>query len=459
MISKRWIGAAAILALGACDGNSQEAEDDTGVVANPATWYGGIQPLLVEHCGSCHTEGGLGPFVLDDYETAKSVAVAALTAVQEERMPPWLARDTDECAPKLPWKDDSRLLPEQKELLAQWITDGMPLGDPDTARPIPAAPDLTLPNASIEVSFREPFTISGQSDLFECFVMDPGATEASWITGVQVIAGNSKVDHHALVFLDTTGTSEDLATNGHFPCFSNPDIDGSLIGAWAPGALPFKIPAGGGIPMPVGSRIVVQMHYHPSPVGGTEVDTSTVSLETTNVQPEYDAVLALLGNFGRQEDDGSGLQPGMEDEGGVEFRIPANSEDHVETLVYRQDLPLEVPIFSVGAHMHYVGTSMKIEKRTADASGDECLLHTPKWDFEWQRSYAYDAAIEDLPTLGPGDELVMRCNYNNSMSNPAVADAVMQQGLTQPVDVYLGDETLDEMCLGVFGVLLPPGLL
>jgi hypothetical protein len=27
-----------------------------------------------------------------------------------------------------------------------------------------------------------------------------------------------------------------------------------------------------------------------------------------------------------------------------------------------------------------------------------------------------------------------------------------EQGLDAPVDVYLGEETLDEMCLGVFGI-------
>jgi hypothetical protein len=353
-----------------------------------------------------------------------------------------------------------RLSDEEKALLAEWVADDMPMGDPETALPVPVLPDYGLVDATVNVNFRQPFAVSGEKDIFECFVMDPEVREDSWITAVQVQAGNQKVDHHALVFVDTEGDSEALATDGHFPCFSNPDIEGSLIGAWAPGALPFRIPEGGGIPMPAGSRIVVQMHYHPT-LGGTEMDVSSVQLKTTNVQPEYDAVLALLGNFRKQDSDGSGLQPGMNDTevDVAEFRIPAGAPDHIESLVYRQELPIGVPIFSVGTHMHYVGTSMKIEKKTSDGSGDECLLHTPRWDFDWQRSYAFDTAIEDLPVLEAGDELHMRCNYNNSLSNPAVADALTAQGLTEAVDVYLGEETLDEMCLGVFGALLPPGLL
>jgi hypothetical protein len=37
------------------------------------------------------------------------------------------------------------------------------------------------------------------------------------------------------------------------------------------------------------------------------------------------------------------------------------------------------------------------------------------------------------------------------MGNPFVQRALTEQGLTEPRDVALGEETLDEMCLGVIG--------
>jgi hypothetical protein len=101
---------------------------------------------------------------------------------------------------------------------------------------------------------------------------------------------------------------------------------------------------------------------------------------------------------------------------------------------------------------------MKIELHKASGES-ECLVQTPKWDFEWQRIYSYDAEIADLPTIGQGDELHMRCTYNNTLSNPFVADALEERGLTEPTTVVLGDETLDEMCLGAFGVLFPAGVI
>jgi hypothetical protein len=35
------------------------------------------------------------------------------------------------------------------------------------------------------------------------------------------------------------------------------------------------------------------------------------------------------------------------------------------------------------------------------------LVATPKYDFNWQRSYAFDQSYDDLPSLGPGDTLTM----------------------------------------------------
>lgn len=78
---------------------------------------------------------------------------------------------------------------------------------------------------------------------------------------------------------------------------------------------------------------------------------------------------------------------------------------------------------------------------------DECLIHTPEYDFSWQRFYAYDVPIEELPTLRKGDLLKFRCVYDNSMNNTAVASALGYQSLDAPIDVFLGDTTLDEMCL------------
>lgn len=430
-----------------------EGESEAGV-----TWHADVHPILHKNCGSCHVEGNIAPFVLDDYDTASMLADAIVASVDAGTMPPWFAVETDECVPKLPWKGDLRLTDEEKQTLREWADAGAPLGDPATATPLDEPPALELQDPQAEMEFAEPYAVQGESDDFQCFVLAPGHTENVWLTGIQVLPGNTKVDHHALVYLDVYNQSADLGLGDQFPCFNAPDVDGFLLATWTPGAAPMHTPETAGMPMPEGARIVVQMHYHPDPEQ-IEFDQTVVQLEWTNEEPEWEAAQALLGNNDRQYSDGTGLQPGEGDSGDeAELLIPAGAEAHVETLLYTQELPIEFPLFSVGTHMHYVGTDMKIDLVKDDAD-DECLIQTPNWDFNWQRVHDYDAPVDQLPTIDAGDSLLMRCTYDNSMNNPFVVDALNEQGLDAPQDVYLGDETLDEMCLGLFGILVPPGLI
>ena len=111
----------------------------------------------------------------------------------------------------------------------------------------------------------------------------------------------------------------------------------------------------------------------------------------------------------------------------------------------------EVRLFEIANHMHIVGSDMLTTIKPASGADPWCVLHTPGWDFNWQRIYAYDVPIDQSPRLYPGDELHLRCRYDNTLDNPALAAALSEVGLTEPTDVVLGDETLDEMCIGAIG--------
>jgi hypothetical protein len=78
-----------------------------------------------------------------------------------------------------------------------------------------------------------------------------------------------------------------------------------------------------------------------------------------------------------------------------------------------------------------------------------------RWDFHWQRMYAYDAPISDLPTIDTGDKIKLRCKYDNSMQNPRLRDSLLSIGHTATEDIHLGEATLDEMCLVIPQVVIP----
>ena len=54
-----------------------------------------------------------------------------------------------------------------------------------------------------------------------------------------------------------------------------------------------------------------------------------------------------------------------------------------------------------------------------------------------------------------GDVLRMRCTYDNTLANPHLRPALDDQDLDEPVDVELGEDTLDEMCLIGIGIIVP----
>jgi hypothetical protein len=431
---------------------------DSGDEVKPITWHQDVAPLVEEKCNSCHQNQGIAPFSFDGYDNAAKYATMMVHAVETDQMPPWLAEDTDECKPRLPWNDDLRLSAAEKQMLRAWLDAGTPEGDPTQAAPLPAAPSVVVEEPSVSLQFREPFTVEGDRDLFHCFVLDPGNTETVWITEVQLNPGNEKVDHHGIVFMEVSGDSEGLADeSGSFECLNPPELPGYILGTWTPGAVPMVVPPDSGMPMPAGARIVVQMHYHPAST--PEVDRSTVDLKWTTEQPRWEAAQALVGNFDELEDDGTGLLPGPNDRGEPEFIVPAGMKNHIETMRYKQEVPYTFPLFSIGTHMHYVGTDMKVDLVQPGVEDEQCLIQTPDWDFNWQRIYSYDAPIEELPRIGPGDEMRFTCKYDNSLDNPFVRQALAEQGLEKPVDVELGEETLDEMCIGLFGILMPPGVI
>ncbi len=415
------------------------------------TWYADVAPVVSERCTGCHTEGGVAPYSFTDYESTAPLANALALAVESGSMPPWGAAITDECTPPHAFKDDITLSTEEIEMIRAWSDAGAPEGDPEFAAELPPPPDTQLDPVDTVLQIAEGVTIDGTSDQFLCFSLDPGIDVDSYFNGMQIVPGNDKVVHHVLVYLDESGESEELAgDDGYYEC-SGGSIGGTLLGAWAPGTVPMRTPEDVGMRVTAGSRVVLNIHYHPTGLG-PEVDEDTrVELDWMDEQPTWRGEMRLVGN----SNDPDELMPNEGDRTGTpEFRIPAGAQGHLEEMVF--EIPEGLPplrVWSVGSHMHYVGTDMQI--RFQGDGYDDCLLQTPNYSFEWQRLYSFDTDLDQMPLTRSGDKIYLRCEYDNSMNNPYVVEALEDQGLDAPIDVVLGEETLDEMCLGVFGIAIP----
>ena len=431
--------------------------DPAAVLTDPGdapTWYADVAPIVAEHCTGCHAEGAIGPFPLDTYAAAAPMAPLLADAVEAGTMPPWSAKESETCEPRFGWKGDLRLDEDQKGTLRAWADAGAPEGDPASAAVLPEPPRLDLDRVDQELTPVQAYTTGGDTDEYVCFTIDPGLTETAWLTGVQVVPSNGQVVHHVLAFIDTTGASADLGgADGTYDCFGASVPDAQLAMVWVPGATAFEVPEGSAIQVPAGARYVLQVHYHPAGVVAAE-DLTRLQLRYQSSWPSSLTFLTLLGNAWSAA---SGLAADPDDRtSSPEFRIPANSGAHTESMsVALTGLP-DLALFLVGTHMHYVGVDMQIDLLHGDPVGDEpdqeCLLQTA-WDFDWQRAYVYDAPIGEGVMVHGSDTLALRCSYDNTLDNPGVRRSLEDAGLTEPQDVFLGESTLDEMCLGMFGVV------
>lgn len=441
--------------VAACSSSSSTDQDET------PTFSETVQPIVQDRCQNCHREGGIAPFALETYEQVKAVASLAKDKIVAHEMPPWGAFDSDACKMQHPIKDDLRMKDDEIKKFVRWVETGAQRGDPSKAPPARTFAAHGLIDKTHTFSLPQPYTVEGGAkDDIRCFPIDPGFTEDTWVGGSNVVPGDPTVVHHVIVYTDPNaeGVAKAKATGTEsYPCFGGPQVGSpSLLLAWAPGVQPANYGEDAGIKVTKGSHLIVQVHYHPTAT--TKQDQTGFELKVLPTKPSFVTQILLLGNA----ESATGilhLLPGPDDPAsGPEFKIPANIKGHTEAMEVTIPESLNggtippLSILAAGSHMHWAGVDMKIEvDRKAASDGQpqkECLVGTPKYDFNWQRAYAYDEPFDKLPVVQPGDTLRFTCTYDNTMGNKYVQRALAEQRVAAPVDIHLGETTLDEMCLG-----------
>lgn len=406
------------------------------------TYYRDAKAILDTRCATCHRPNDIAPFSLETGEEAVMFASLIAGSITDGTMPPW-----PPSAACNSYDHARSLTPGEREVLLGWIDGGAVLGDPADVPPgaMPPAPIAW----DLELALPEPYTPTLLPDDYRCLIVEWPEKTLKYVTGFDVVPDKRPIVHHAIAFLipPTSVLSykkRDAEEAGPgYTCFGSPGGDYGIewLGAWAPGTVP-EVDETRGIPVKPGSALVVQMHYHPTDEPMADQTKLRVKLADSVQTPMH--VVPFTNP----------------DWLGGAMRIPAGDAHavHAYTTDYSNFLGSYFPsvgiksgdpfvIHRVGLHMHTRGTqaSLSVERSGGES---ECALHIPRWDFNWQGSYSLQQRI----TVNPGDQLQLGCEWDNSAANQPIVDGKPMD----PVDLYWGEGTGDEMCLAIMAVSRAP---
>ena len=432
--------------LAACGGSD---DDGTPTPQAEVTYWQSVAPLFAEKCVQCHREGGIGPFRLDNFDDAVRFGPAARAAIEAGTMPPYLVEADGTCGD---FADSRALSAAQIEMVGQWVDQGLTEGQPRTDIAPKELPTLGADAVSLTTPTFVPEIVGGplaEFDEYRCFMLDPGLTEDTYLTGFEVLPGNPAMVHHVLGFPVELGrdvgggqTNADViaALDGQspdregWPCFSmageGVDVDGVPV-TWAPGTGAVRYPSDSGIAVGNGDAIVIQVHYN---LAQPEVRGQS---DSTTIRLAFDNEVRRRGFFDLRDD----LLASRVDFN-APVMIPPGETSFEYSFIFGYDELLgfvggQINVEGVFPHMHERGRTLRIERLRGPENA--CMADVQRWDFDWQLIYFYNEPI----TMRTGDRLRVTCTYNT-------------EGLTEAV--LPGWGTRNEMCLAGLYLTLPDGI-
>ena len=373
--------------------------------------YKDVAPIFYNRCSSCHHAGSQSPY-LNYYSSISNYLGIIQNDLTIGKMPPW-PEDTT----YVRFAHERIITSSEKTKILNWISAGAPYGttlaDTALAPPAPYYPTTKL-NGTPDLILTIPSYTSTatSSDKYICFSLPTGLTQNRILKAYEVVPNNTAIIHHAVINVDTMGTTTSDLSGG---CYTEPGD--FTIGDYAPGSAPIVFPSSSslkfGINIKAGSKFVVQIHYPAGSAGqvdNTQIRIFFYPVGTTNVREMYATV--PIQNWS--------------------FSIPANTTKTITTSYPSGTgtLPGNISAYSIFPHSHKICSS--IVNYASNGTTTIPMSRINKWDFNWQGFYTYPNFLK----IPAGYKLYGTHVFNNTTSNP---------NNPSPTTVYVGTSTTNEM--------------
>lgn len=383
--------------------------------AQDATWNGGVGKLIYNNCSNCHHEGGIGPFSIASYDDAKDRAQSIKYHTQDRHMPPWKA---DPSYTK--FVGERRLSDAEINLIATWVDNGTPLGTGVSPTPPPIKTGSQLNRIDQSTTFPK-YTVQLSTDDYRTFVMPTTHSSVKHVNAIEFIPSNASIVHHIILYHDPSSYSRNLDSLDPGPGYASNGTgaaspNAKLLGLWTPGAGIFYLPDNMGYELPVGTDLVLEVHYAPN--SNAKSDSTRVNIKYTSTAPVRVINMELpLYHF----------PPVLQQPSLI---IPANTVKE-----FTQRTPsgnFDISVVGIFPHMHLIGKSYTIfSTKSTDTTK---LIRIPDWDFHWQGFYTFQKLVK-IPRQSI---LHGKATYDNTTANP-------HNPSNPPITVSAGENTKDEM--------------
>jgi mono/diheme cytochrome c family protein len=443
------------VAFSACSGDSADAGAAAGggamgpqAASATPTFYQDLAPIFSAKCVTCHQDGGVAPFALNDYEAARARGTQIADYTESRVMPPYSMQTGGACGS---FDESPALSTDEIALIGAWGRGERAEGTPVTVEvpPLPSlegGTPLELPEFTPQIDGSEVAAF----DEYRCFLVDPGLDALRFITGYEVLPGNREIVHHILGFIvDPDGATRDGRSNAQVMQALHdgdrtPDREGwACFGGagegvrpeavpitWGPGQTVFQYGDGLGVPLAPGRQLVVQIHYNLADAATRgQPDHTRLALQLAPIVTRPAAFILEDPLLDSLDDEPTLLEPGQRsvkyvwEETGADMRLPPGLQAELVTLM---------------PHMHQRGRKFTFE--VDNGSGYECEGQIDHWDFNWQRHYDYTTPLP----FTADTRVRVTCDFDTSDT-------------TEPVSPGWG--TRNEMCLATLMLALPASAL